>query len=325
MIDIVVPFYQRSQGLLFRAVQSVLNQSTSVPWRIIVVDDGSPVDAEAELKPLRALAAERLTIVRQPNAGVAAARNRGLDCLNPQTEIVAFLDADDVWEKDHLARVVAAMQSGAEFFFENCQRFDEPGPRFSQVHLALDAASLLDKEQEIYWFDGDFFDVVFKRSPAITSTIAYKLSSVPQVRFRRDVWPCDDIYFWLEASLKVRRVGFSPKVGAFLGEGVNISRAKWGTVGEARRLMGNARFQALIEDNFDLTRAQKQWNAMMLRGLDSDFWRSTLAAAVRGEYRSVPLAASYLKMRPAAMKQIPLALMQMVKKKISPAGMVANT
>src|SRR4051812_39010298 len=109
MISVIIPFYQRSHGLLTRTVQSVLNQTTTVPWHIIVVDDGSPINAETELMPLRAALNGRLTLIHQANAGAASARNRALDNVCPGTDIVAFLDSDDVWEEGHLDRAVASM------------------------------------------------------------------------------------------------------------------------------------------------------------------------------------------------------------------------
>lgn len=69
----------------------------------VIVDDGSTDDT--------ASVAERyigdVTLVRQPNAGAGAARNRGIE--GTDSEFVAILDADDVWAPDKLERQVAAL------------------------------------------------------------------------------------------------------------------------------------------------------------------------------------------------------------------------
>ncbi len=92
------------------AIHSVIAQAHA-DWRMVVVDDGS-TDATS------AMAADvpdpRLTLLRQPNAGVSAARNRGLAALDPTADAVLFLDADDWLAPDALARLVAALHAAPQ-------------------------------------------------------------------------------------------------------------------------------------------------------------------------------------------------------------------
>ena len=78
-----------AEAFLADAIDSVLAQTRPVA-EIIVVDDGS-VDHTAEI----AASIPGVTLIRQANAGPAAARNRGLAIATG--EYVAVLDADDVW------------------------------------------------------------------------------------------------------------------------------------------------------------------------------------------------------------------------------------
>jgi glycosyltransferase involved in cell wall biosynthesis len=90
--------------LVQRAVRSALAQ-TQAPAEVVVVDDGS--DPPLELAPALAVE-ERVRLVRlQPGGGAGAARNTGV--AKSSAPLVAFLDDDDEWRPDKLARQVAAL------------------------------------------------------------------------------------------------------------------------------------------------------------------------------------------------------------------------
>lgn len=98
-ISCVIPVFNGAP-FLAEALDSVFAQ-TLQPAEIIVVDDGS-TDATPEVA---ARYGARITYVRQDNAGPAAARNEGI--ARAHGEFMAFLDADDLWVADKLARQTA--------------------------------------------------------------------------------------------------------------------------------------------------------------------------------------------------------------------------
>jgi glycosyltransferase involved in cell wall biosynthesis len=106
LISCIIPVYN-GERYLGEAIDSILAQ-TSRPLEIIVVDDGS-TDGTAEVA---AGYGDRLSYVRQNNAGPAAARNLGLNLA--QGEFVAFLDADDLWHPEKLRRQMARFQARPE-------------------------------------------------------------------------------------------------------------------------------------------------------------------------------------------------------------------
>ena len=90
MISIVIPLYNKGERVKL-AIDSALHQDYDGEWEIIVVDDGSTDDSAEYVKAYKD---DKVVYIYQPNAGVSAARNRGI--AESKGEWIAFLDADDL-------------------------------------------------------------------------------------------------------------------------------------------------------------------------------------------------------------------------------------
>jgi glycosyltransferase involved in cell wall biosynthesis len=93
----VVPVFNAATHL--EATLGTVQQQTLSNWELIAVDDGS-TDASAALVAERARSDPRIRLLRQANAGVSIARNRGVAA--GRAPLIAFLDADDLWHPDKL-------------------------------------------------------------------------------------------------------------------------------------------------------------------------------------------------------------------------------
>ena len=89
-ISIIVPVY-KVEKYLHRCLDSIVNQ-TFTDWECILVDDGSP-DNSGKICDEYAEKDKRFRVFHQKNAGVSAARNKGLDEV--KGEWVGFVDSDD--------------------------------------------------------------------------------------------------------------------------------------------------------------------------------------------------------------------------------------
>jgi len=118
-VSVVVPTHNRSE-LLTLTLGSVLRQR-DVDLEVIVVDDGSS-DNTADV--VAGLGDARIRVVRHDTPqGVAAARNRGI--AEAAGRWVAFLDDDDLWAPDKLARQLqAAHQTGRDWVYTGAVRID---------------------------------------------------------------------------------------------------------------------------------------------------------------------------------------------------------
>jgi glycosyltransferase involved in cell wall biosynthesis len=96
-VSVIIPTYNRA-ALVKEAVASVLAQ-TCRDFEVLVVDDGS---TDATLKALAPLEGRVKYLRREGRRGVSAARNLGLAAARGQW--LAFLDSDDLWLPEKLAR-----------------------------------------------------------------------------------------------------------------------------------------------------------------------------------------------------------------------------
>jgi len=94
-VSVVIPTYNRA-ATVQNAIQSVLAQ-TFFDLEVIVVDDGSSDDTG---KALRDAFGNRIRYYFQRNQGASVARNRGI--AEARGEWIAFLDSDDLWEREKL-------------------------------------------------------------------------------------------------------------------------------------------------------------------------------------------------------------------------------
>jgi len=110
-ISIVMPLYNKEHEVL-RAISSILAQ-TFQDFELIVINDGS-TDGGPEV--VRKVVDHRIRVIDQGNAGVSAARNRGI--TEARANLVAFLDADDEWLPEFLQIVLRLSKS-----FPKCDVF----------------------------------------------------------------------------------------------------------------------------------------------------------------------------------------------------------
>jgi glycosyltransferase involved in cell wall biosynthesis len=99
LVSVVVPVYNGAK-YLSQALDSALGQ-TYRPLQVVVVDDGSTDSSPEAIASYGA----RIVSIRQPNAGVAAARNVGIRSAGG--DLIAFLDQDDWWLPEKVERQVA--------------------------------------------------------------------------------------------------------------------------------------------------------------------------------------------------------------------------
>ena len=133
-VSVIMPAYNVG-SYVGRAIASVQAQ-TLQDFELIVVDDGS-TDDTAAVVGAAAARDSRIRLIRQPNGGVAAARNRAL--ADARAAYVANLDSDDIWRPAFLERTAAALDHDprAPFAFARSLWIDPHDELMDQVEQPL--------------------------------------------------------------------------------------------------------------------------------------------------------------------------------------------
>lgn len=112
LISIIIPNYNYAKYIA-RTIDSALAQ-TYPNIEVVVVDDESKDDSLDVLEEF----GSRIKVIAQTNQGVSAARNNGVAASSG--ELVAFLDADDLWSPEKLERQMAIIDRDAEIGLVHC-------------------------------------------------------------------------------------------------------------------------------------------------------------------------------------------------------------
>lgn len=267
-IGVVIPFFQRSPGLLERALCSVLEQESAGELEVVVVDDGSPLPAMAELEAWTQAERARVRIVRQPNAGPGAARNRALDLLDPGVELIAFLDSDDWWGPAHLARARRALGAGHDIYVSNWMPLEADVDAYAHFQkLDLGQHEPLDRAADLWRYRGDFFLQELTRPIGRLSTMVLRRAPFADLRFEtRLTCAFEDRLYRLEMARRAPSIAFSTRPEVFSGEGVNVFSSKtWGTPGRLDVARDDLLAARLVRRRFRLSPAERECLANLVR------------------------------------------------------------
>lgn len=177
-VSVIMPAYN-SESFIQTAITSVIGQ-TYTNWELWIVNDGS-TDKTGEVAKTFLRADPRIRYIRTDNRGPGHARNAGI--ANSSGRFVAFLDSDDEWKPEKLARTLNyADQHNSALTFTSYERFRETSnPSGKIVHVPTQV---------------DYRRVLIS-NPVATSTVIVDRAKIPDFTFRGEMF-FDDYVAWLE-------------------------------------------------------------------------------------------------------------------------------
>lgn len=206
--SVIMPVYNHA-AYVGAAIESVMTQSFG-DWELIVVDDGS---TDGGPKIIEGLAHDdpRIRFIRQENAGPAAARNHALK--HARAHWLAYLDSDDLWYEDALARYRAAISQSpdAEFFYGYRDRLDSDG-RITKLPGEFQESPTGTAE-------------LFGRMYLSHLSVCYRRALIEKVGgYDAKLRSCEDYELYLRISLHTRFVPIAHATGLRRRHGTNLSR-----------------------------------------------------------------------------------------------------
>ena len=183
LVSVIIPTYTRG-WVIQEAIDSVLDQDFS-DYELIVVDDGSDDNTPAALAAYE----KKITVLRQSNKGVSAARNRGI--AEASGQLIAFLDSDDLWLPQKLSTQVKFFQDHPDAVISQTQeRWVRNGVR-------------VNPKKRHHKFSGMIFEQSLALCLVSPSAVMIKKSLFDTVGvFDENLPACEDYDLWLRISCR---------------------------------------------------------------------------------------------------------------------------
>ena len=130
LVSVITPLYN-SEKYISKTIESVINQKYN-NWELIIINDCSK-DKGPEIVKKYQNQDERIKLINlEKNSGAAVARNIGIE--NAQGDFIAFIDSDDIWERNKLKEQINFMlDNDYNFSFTDYIQIDEKGKELRTI------------------------------------------------------------------------------------------------------------------------------------------------------------------------------------------------
>ena len=277
-VGIVIPFFQRQQGILVKALNSICAQNVSnTSFTIVVVDDESPISGESEIAAVDFPKHCHVKLLKQKNSGPAVARNAGLDYIQScDIPTVAFLDSDDIWTEQHIANALLALDEGASFYFCDHNRFNQDCSWFNSVDVLKDWDRAADqykitvsKSKQLASLSGDnCFKLFLEEYLSQTSSVVYDFKLHSTLRFDPSLVSAgEDFFLWLQLVHHSEKVTFSLEQNIYCGEGINMyfNAFDWNKLASSTKHGCQYILYKMIQSSFTLQQSERE----MIKGISN--------------------------------------------------------
>jgi glycosyltransferase involved in cell wall biosynthesis len=270
-ISVVIPAYNSAE-FIEETLASVIAQKFR-EYEIIVVNDGSP-DTEQFEKAIQSRL-EDIIYIRQPNAGAGVARNTAI--CEARGEIIAFLDADDVWLPDLLSSQYIFLQRNSyDMVYCDAVLF---GPGSLHHRTFMETAPSRGEPT--------FEAILDLQCNVITSgTMARRQKIIDAGLFETERVRAHDFHLWLRMARNGCRIGYQRK--ALLKYRVHVNSLSGDSISRVEREIGA--FERVAR-TIELTPPQQEIVDRRVAGLEADLAvEQGKAYLLKGDYHEAAVA-----------------------------------
>lgn len=285
-ISIVMPLYNKA-GQVLDTIASVRAQTLS-DWELVVVDDGSTDGGPALVRDLQDA---RIRVVSQANGGVSAARNRGIALA--RADLVALLDADDLWLPGFLAAIMALQADFPQAGWYGTGYEIRPAQGAACASRLRGAPADFSRGML-----SDYFYVALASDPPVcSSAVAVRREAIQAIGgFPEGIGSGEDLFTWARLAVRYPLAYEASPLAVFVASGIERPPDPADRVGKAlaqlvhdhpgvpglQRYLGLwYRMQAVMAMRFEETARGRQWAWLAVRygpGQIRNFYVLCLAA-----------------------------------------------
>ncbi len=203
--SVIIAVYN-GEKTIARAIESVLSQSYPAQ-EIIIIDDGSTDNTKTQVQQFD----RRLTYYYQKNAGVSAARNKGVELAD--SEWVCFLDADDWYYENRLQYYaeLIANHPAVDFVTGNFDYIDETGQLLRQsMPSTIAGKKILSRagDQKSFIMEGELINDFIEQHFGDTHTLTLKKTDFLILGgYPVGVAVCEDVNFLIRLCAISQKIG----------------------------------------------------------------------------------------------------------------------
>jgi len=217
LISIIMPAYNAGKYIK-ESIESVLNQ-TYQNWELIIIDDGSTDNTNEAVRPFL-ITDKRIHYYRQGNGKQGKARNAGIK--KSKGNLIAFLDADDVWMPAKLQTQIGVLkQNDADLVFNDVSVIDDKG------NVITESCSV---ENRTYFGD-EGLSFFFRINQVPIFTVLAKKEAILAVgcfKETDEIQNIEDYDLWIRMlENKSKLISISDKLGAYRRHDTQTLKGKY--------------------------------------------------------------------------------------------------
>ena len=195
LFSVIIPLYNK-ENFIEATLQSVFMQ-TFTDYEIIIVNDGS-TDASAEVVKKAIQRKPKAALINQKNQGLSATRNNAIHMA--KGEIIALLDADDLWDKNYLSEIYKLYKKFPDVSLFGTDYFE----KYSNNNILEPKKNIEANLKETSFLIPDFFKANWFQPIIAPSCFSIKKEVFYDLTFNEKITFAEDVDFYIKSNLKYK-------------------------------------------------------------------------------------------------------------------------